>query len=56
LILDDQGRTAEADAAVEKALEAEPKLADPDGRVAVMAMEQPYADAFKRLLARRPRR
>ncbi len=56
MVLDDQGRISEADAAVERALEADPKLADPDGRVAVMAMEQPYADALKPLLARRPRR
>jgi hypothetical protein len=29
------------------------KLADPDARVAVLAMERPYADDLERLLSRR---
>ena len=53
LILDAQGRVAEAFDALDKAIEADPKLADPDARVAVMAMERPYADDLKRLQARR---
>jgi hypothetical protein len=53
LILDGQGRTAEAFAALDKAMETDPKLADPDSRVAVMAMERPYADDLKSLQARR---
>jgi tetratricopeptide (TPR) repeat protein len=53
LILDAQGRSAEAFDALDKAIEADPKLADPDARVAVMAMERPYADDLKRLQARR---
>jgi tetratricopeptide (TPR) repeat protein len=53
LILDAQGREVEAFEAVDKAVTLEPKLLDPDGRVAVMAMERPYAEDLKRLLARR---
>jgi tetratricopeptide (TPR) repeat protein len=53
LILDAQGRSAEAFDALDKAIEADPKLADPEARVAVMAMERPYADDLKRLQARR---
>ena len=53
LILDDQGRQAEAFAALEKAVSLDPKLGDPDGRVAVMAMERPFAEDLKRLQARR---
>lgn len=53
LILDDQGREAEAFAALDKAIEVDAKLADPDARVAVLAMERPYADDLERLLARR---
>jgi tetratricopeptide (TPR) repeat protein len=53
MILDAQGRAAEAFKALDKALEADPKLAAPDARVAVMAMERPYADDLKRLQARR---
>jgi tetratricopeptide (TPR) repeat protein len=51
LILDSQGRAAEAADAVAKALEIDPKLADPDARVAALAMERPMADDLKRLLA-----
>lgn len=53
LILDAQGRSTEADEALAKALESDPRLADPDGRVAVMAMERPYAEDLKKLLAKR---
>jgi len=53
LILDGQGRTREAFEALDKALEADPKLADPDARVAVMAMERSYAAELKSLQARR---
>jgi tetratricopeptide (TPR) repeat protein len=53
LILDAQGRMVEAFEALDKAVTLEPKLGDPDGRVAVMAMERPYAEDLKRLLARR---
>jgi|694.fasta_scaffold44340_4 tetratricopeptide (TPR) repeat protein len=53
LILDDQGREAEAFAALDKAIEVDAKLADPAGRVAVLAMERPYADDLERLLSRR---
>lgn len=53
LVLDDQGRAAEAAEALDKALAAEPRLASPMERVAVMAMERPHAEALERLLARR---
>jgi tetratricopeptide (TPR) repeat protein len=53
LILEDQGRVSEAFAALDKALEVDAKLADPDARVAALAMERPYADDLERLLARR---
>jgi len=51
LILDEQGRSAEAAEAVTKAITIDPRLVDPDARVEALAMEQPMADAFKRLLA-----
>ncbi len=54
LALDGQGRAADADAAAATAIEKDPRLADPDARVAVLAMERGEAEAFKRLLARRP--
>ena len=53
LILDDLGRSTEAFAALDKAIEVDPKLADPAARVAVMAMERPYADDLAALQARR---
>jgi tetratricopeptide (TPR) repeat protein len=53
LILDGQGREAEALEAVGRALEAEPKLADPEGRVRVLAMERGYAEEWGRLLKRK---
>jgi len=51
LILDEQGRPAEAAAAVAQAIKIDPRLVNPDARVEALAMEQPMADAFKRLLA-----
>jgi tetratricopeptide (TPR) repeat protein len=51
LILDEQGRPAETAEAVAKAIEIDPKLADPDARVEALAMERPMAEAWKRLLA-----
>jgi len=54
LVLDAIGRANEADAALERALELDPRLADPDARVAALALEHSEADALKRLLTRRP--
>ncbi|MFM9025225.1 MAG: hypothetical protein ACKON7_07800 [Planctomycetaceae bacterium] len=56
LALEGQGRTVEADAAVATALENDPRLADPDARVAALALERAEADGVKALLARRPAR
>lgn len=53
LVLADQERQPEAAAALDKALAAEPRLARPMDRVAVLAMERPYAAALERLLERR---
>ena len=53
LILVDQGRTREAFAALDKALDRNPKLRDPDSRVAAKAMEIPFAEDLKALLALR---
>jgi len=53
LILDAQGREAEAFEAVEKALEVQPNLADPAARVKALAMERKMADEWGRLLERR---
>jgi len=53
LILDEQGRAADAFAALDRALAIDAKLADPDACVAALAMERPYAEALGRLLARR---
>ncbi len=53
LALDAQGRTAVADEAVTKALEVDRRLADPDARVAALAMERDEAAKVKRLLQRR---
>lgn len=52
LVLDDQGRTAEAFEALSMAIEVDPKLADPEARVAVLAMERTFADDLKALQAR----
>jgi tetratricopeptide (TPR) repeat protein len=53
LILDGQGRTKEAFEALDKAVEIDPRLDDPEGRVRALAMERPYADDLIALLARR---
>jgi len=53
LVLDGQGREQEAFEAVDKALEAEPKLGAPDGRVRVLAMERQVAEEWGRLLERK---
>ncbi|MEI7782077.1 MAG: tetratricopeptide repeat protein [Planctomycetota bacterium] len=50
LILDGQGRDAEATDAIAKAIEVDPKLADPDARVRVLAMERPVAEALEELM------
>lgn len=54
LALDAAGRTSEADDAATKALELDSRLADPEGRVAALAMERDEAEAVKRILGRRP--
>jgi tetratricopeptide (TPR) repeat protein len=53
LILDGQGREAEALEAAGKAVEVDPKLADPEGRVRVLAMERQVAEEWGRLLERK---
>jgi protein O-mannosyl-transferase len=53
LVLDAQGREADAFAAASKALEVQPSLADPEARVRVLAMERQMADDWGRLLERR---
>jgi tetratricopeptide (TPR) repeat protein len=53
LILDGQGREVEALEAAGKAVEVDPKLADPEGRVRVLAMERQVAEEWARLLGRR---
>ncbi len=55
LILEAQGREAEAFEAVEKALEVQPNLADPEARVRALAMERKMAKEWGRLLERRPK-
>ena len=50
LILDEQGRTADSAAALAKALELEPRLADPEARVKSLAMDRAMAEDLKRLL------
>jgi len=54
LALEAAGRPAEAVAAAAKAVEFDPRLADPDARVAALAMEREEADLAKKILARRP--
>jgi tetratricopeptide (TPR) repeat protein len=56
LILDAQGRTAAADESLDKAVEVDPKLADPEARVAALAMERSYADDLLKLQERRAAR
>ena len=53
LVLDGQGRTKEAFEALDRAVEIDPRLDDPEGRVRALAMERPYADDLIALLARR---
>ena len=55
LILDAQGREAEAFEAAGKALEVQPSLADPEARVRVLAMERQVAEEWGRLMGRRPK-
>lgn len=52
LILDGQGRTAAAREALEKALEVDPRLADPPARVAALALDKATAAALVDLLRR----
>ncbi|MFM7412268.1 MAG: hypothetical protein ACKO6E_03545 [Planctomycetota bacterium] len=47
------GRPTEADTAADKAVDLDPRLADPDARVAALAMERGEADLAKTILARR---
>ena len=56
LILDAQGRAAEADEALDQAVAVDPKLADPEARVAALAMERSYADDLLKLQERRAAR
>jgi tetratricopeptide (TPR) repeat protein len=53
LVLDGQGRETEALEAAGKAVEVEPKLADTEGRVRVLAMERQVAEEWGRLLERK---
>ena len=50
LILDEQGRAADAAAALAKALELEPRLSDPESRVMSLSMDRAMAEDLKRLL------
>jgi protein O-mannosyl-transferase len=52
LILDEQGREAEAVQAMATAIEISPQLADPEARVKSLVMERPMAEDLKRLLAK----
>jgi protein O-mannosyl-transferase len=53
LILDAQGREAEAFEAAGEALKVQPSLADPEARVRVLAMERQMAEEWGRLMGRR---
>lgn len=53
LVLEARGRIDEAFAALDKAVALDPRLADPEGRVAVLAMERTTAEALERLQTRR---
>lgn len=53
LALEAAGLPAEADAAVARAVELDPRLADPDARVAALALERDEAAAVKKILVRR---
>jgi len=50
LILDAQGRTTDSATALAKALELEPRLAEPEARVKSLAMDRAMAEDLKRLL------
>jgi len=50
IVLDALGRGQEAGETLDKALELEPRLADPDRRCQVLAIDRTTADAVKRLL------
>ena len=52
LALDAAGKSDEADEAAAKAIEIDARLADPDARVAAIAMERGEAEAVKQVLAR----
>jgi tetratricopeptide (TPR) repeat protein len=52
LILDTQGRPAEAKKMLAKALEVDRKLQDPDARVQALAMERTTADELKVLMGK----
>jgi tetratricopeptide (TPR) repeat protein len=54
LAYDAAGLLDDADAAAAKAVEIDPRLADPDARVTALAMERDEAEAAKKVLARRP--
>ena len=51
LVLADAGRGTEAQQTLQKALALDPRLADPDQRVATLAMDHATAAALKKLLA-----
>ena len=53
-VLDEGGHAAAAQAALSQALELDPRLADPAGRVAALALERSEADRLADLLSRRP--
>lgn len=55
LVLDCQGRTADADEALGKALALDPRLENPAQRMAALALEREEAEAIARLLERRAR-
>ena len=55
MVLDCQGRAAEADEALAKALKLDPRLADPAQRVAALALEADDAETLIRLLRRQDR-
>jgi tetratricopeptide (TPR) repeat protein len=52
LILDSQGRVAEAKKMLAKALEVDPRLKNPDARVDALAMEHATADELKVLMGK----
>ncbi len=55
LILDAQGREADAFEAAGKAVAVQPNLADPEARVRALAMERQMAEDWGRLLSRLPK-